>query len=205
MASCCWAWVSCVWSWSTFWASWLHAAVDAPDPAQSWFCLAWSELRAGLVGVDVRLVGRRSSGCRRRTASDSACSSADRVCWSCVTACWSWSTSWALAPDGAAMVYEPSKPMEPPSCTELVRVVRTTAAVATGPSPLVDEAPSLLPLVDAMATPAATAPPTRAPAMAAMATTRLAGHVSHWRSPLRDSLPARRCRRACPRTRPGQD
>src|SRR5580698_5956002 len=73
------------------------------------------------------------------------------------------------------MVYEPSKPMEPPSCTELVRVVRTTGAVVTELSPPDDEAVLLLPPpVDAMATPAATAPPTRAPAMAAMTTTRLA-------------------------------
>ncbi len=63
--------------------------------------------------------------------------------------------------------------MEPPSCTELLRLVRTTAAVVTEVLAPAVEAGLLLPLMDDQATPAATAPPTRAPAMAAMATTRL--------------------------------
>src|ERR1700678_1403414 len=64
--------------------------------------------------------------------------------------------------------------MEPPTCTVLVRLVRTTAAVATWPlSP--DGEVMLLSLPPAAAaTPPATTPPTRAPAMAAMATTCLA-------------------------------
>src|ERR1700722_7688606 len=62
--------------------------------------------------------------------------------------------------------------MEPPTCTVLVRLVRTTAVVETEVVRPDDEAVVLLPLVDAMATRPATAPPTRAPAMAAMATTR---------------------------------
>ena len=62
--------------------------------------------------------------------------------------------------------------MEPPTCTVLVRLVRTTAPVAIELVRPDDEATVWLPLVDATATPPATAPPTRAPAMAAMATTR---------------------------------
>ena len=58
----------------------------------------------------------------------------------------------------------------------MARSVRTTAAVATEPLlPPDDEAvASWLPLADAAATPPATAPPTRTPARAATATTRLA-------------------------------
>src|SRR5487761_1521800 len=64
--------------------------------------------------------------------------------------------------------------MEPPTCTVLVRLVRTTAAVATWPlSPDEEAMLSLLPLA-AAATPPATTPPTTAPAMAAMTTTCLA-------------------------------
>src|ERR1700689_3174166 len=64
--------------------------------------------------------------------------------------------------------------MEPPTCTVLVRVVRTTCAVARALSSPDDEAVLLsLPLA-AAATPPATTPPTRAPAMAAMTTTCLA-------------------------------
>src|SRR3984957_1927344 len=63
--------------------------------------------------------------------------------------------------------------MEPPTCTVLVRLVRTAAAVATWPlSPDEEAVLSLLPLA-AAATPPATTPPTRAPAMAAMTTTCL--------------------------------
>src|SRR5579863_3077008 len=62
--------------------------------------------------------------------------------------------------------------MEPPTCTVLVRLVRTTAAVATWPLPPDEEAVLLsLPPLAAAATPPATTPPTRAPATAAMATT----------------------------------
>src|SRR3984957_12934777 len=60
--------------------------------------------------------------------------------------------------------------MEPPTCTVLVRLVRTAAAVATWPlSP--DGEVMLLSLPPAAT---ATPPPTRAPAMAAMTTTCLA-------------------------------
>src|SRR5579862_9763755 len=63
--------------------------------------------------------------------------------------------------------------MEPPTCTVLVRSVRTTATVATWPlSPDEEAVLSLLPLA-AAATPPATTPPTRAPATAAMTTTCL--------------------------------
>src|SRR5580704_5646211 len=63
--------------------------------------------------------------------------------------------------------------MEPPTCTVLVRVVRTTGAVATRlPSP--DEALLLLLPLAATATPPPTNPPTTAPARAAMTTTCLA-------------------------------
>src|ERR1700683_5373916 len=63
--------------------------------------------------------------------------------------------------------------MEPPSCTDVARVVRTTAAVVVELLSLDDEAGlSLLPLVDVRATTPATAPPTRAPEMAAMAAIR---------------------------------
>src|SRR5580693_942035 len=61
--------------------------------------------------------------------------------------------------------------MDPPTCTGLVKVVRTTDAVATWLLLPDEEAVlSLLPLT-AMATPPATSPPTRAPATAAMTTT----------------------------------
>src|SRR5260370_28766302 len=63
--------------------------------------------------------------------------------------------------------------MEPPPCTVLVRLVRATAAVATGLlSPGEEAVLSLLPLAAAANTPATT-PPTRAPATAAMPTTCL--------------------------------
>src|SRR5580693_4768640 len=63
--------------------------------------------------------------------------------------------------------------MEPPTCTVLVRLVRTTAAVATWLLYPDGEAVLLsLPLA-AAATPPATTPPTRAPATAAMPTTCL--------------------------------
>src|ERR1700722_17931795 len=63
--------------------------------------------------------------------------------------------------------------MEPPTCTVLVRLVRTTAAVATWLlSPDEEAVPSLLPPA-AAAPPPATTPPTRAPAIAAMPTTCL--------------------------------
>src|SRR5579859_1829258 len=61
--------------------------------------------------------------------------------------------------------------MEPPTCTVLVRLVRTTAAVATWLLPPGDEAVSATPRPAVTATPPATAPPTTAPAMAATATT----------------------------------
>src|SRR5580700_1290362 len=61
--------------------------------------------------------------------------------------------------------------MEPPTCTVLLRVVRTTAAVATWLLSAGDEAVPLLLLLAATATPPATTPPTRAPAMAAVTTT----------------------------------
>ena len=47
-----------VWSWLTFWASWLHAELDAPVPAQSWDLVGLVRAEGGLVGVDVGL-GRR--------------------------------------------------------------------------------------------------------------------------------------------------
>ncbi len=64
-------------------------------------------------------------------------------------------------------------PMDPPTWTVDCKVVRTTAAVAPE-APLLPKTGCslLLPLADAAATPPATAPPTRAPAMAAMSTTR---------------------------------
>src|SRR5579862_9765951 len=62
--------------------------------------------------------------------------------------------------------------MVPPTCTVLVMSVRTTAAGLSGPD---DEAALVaLPLVDTLATPTATTPPTTAPAMAARATILLA-------------------------------
>src|SRR5580692_11762197 len=61
--------------------------------------------------------------------------------------------------------------MEPPTCTVLVRLVRTTAAVATWPPSPGDEAVLLSPRPAATATAPATTPPTTAPAMAATATT----------------------------------
>src|SRR5271155_827304 len=65
--------------------------------------------------------------------------------------------------------------MEPPTCTVLVRFVRTTRAVLTEPLPPDEEAGrSGLPPADTTATAPATAPPTRAPARAAMTTTCLA-------------------------------
>src|SRR5579862_1428967 len=64
--------------------------------------------------------------------------------------------------------------MEPPSCTVVLSVVRTTTAVVTELSPPEDVAVLLLPLVDATATAPATVPPTNVPVMAAMATTRRA-------------------------------
>src|ERR1700722_2275376 len=64
--------------------------------------------------------------------------------------------------------------MEPPTCTVLVRLVRTTAVLATELLPPDDVATLLLLPVDALATPPPPAPPTRAPAMAAMAATRRA-------------------------------
>src|SRR5580692_9907425 len=66
--------------------------------------------------------------------------------------------------------------MEPPTCSVVVRVVRTTGAVATGLLPPGDEA--VLPLLSltAAATPPATIAPTRAPAMAALPMTCLAAN-----------------------------
>src|SRR5579863_10147222 len=61
--------------------------------------------------------------------------------------------------------------MEPPTCTVLVRLVRTTAAVATWPPSPGDEAVLLSPRPAATATAPTTTPPTTAPAMAATATT----------------------------------
>src|ERR1700728_1312478 len=69
------------------------------------------------------------------------------------------------------MVYEPSYPMEPPTCTVLLRVVRTADAVATWLLPPDDEAVLLSLPLTATATPPATTPPTRAPAAAATTTT----------------------------------
>ena len=93
------------------WVAWSALKVDCAAPTPLWAAaIAW------LSAVE---------------ASASACSSAERFSWSLATACWSWAICWALVPDGAAMVYEPSKPMEPPSCTDVARVVRTTAAVLT--------------------------------------------------------------------------
>src|SRR5271163_4991815 len=64
--------------------------------------------------------------------------------------------------------------MEPPTCTVLVRVVRTTGVVATWLLPPDDEALLLLLPLAATATPPPTNPPTTAPARAAMTTTCLA-------------------------------
>src|SRR5580693_9650206 len=64
--------------------------------------------------------------------------------------------------------------MEPPTCTVLVRVVRTTGAVATWLLSPGDEALLLLLPLAATATPPPTNPPTTAPARAAMTTTCLA-------------------------------
>src|SRR5579862_4397657 len=65
--------------------------------------------------------------------------------------------------------------MVPPTCTVLVMSVRTTAAVLSGlPAPDDEAALVALPLVDTLATPTATTPPTTAPAMAARATILLA-------------------------------
>src|SRR5579859_1239055 len=61
--------------------------------------------------------------------------------------------------------------MEPPTCTVLARLVRTTAAVATWLLPPDDGAVLLSLPPAATATPPATTPPTTAPAMAATATT----------------------------------
>src|ERR1700685_1782121 len=61
--------------------------------------------------------------------------------------------------------------MEPPTCTVVVRSVRTTGAVATALPPPNDEAGLLCLLLDATAAPAAAAPATRA--TAAMTTARL--------------------------------
>src|SRR5580692_8573690 len=61
--------------------------------------------------------------------------------------------------------------MEPPTCTVLLRVVRTAAAVATWLLPPDDEAVLLSLPLTATATPPATTPPTRAPAAAATTTT----------------------------------
>src|SRR5271170_5428032 len=80
--------------------------------------------------------------------------------------------------------------MEPPTCTVLVRLVRTTAVVETELARPDGEAVVLSPPVDAMATPPATAPPTRAPAMAAMATTRRAENSAMGCRDLRGASPA---------------
>src|SRR5271155_4387458 len=64
--------------------------------------------------------------------------------------------------------------MDPPTCTDVARSVRTTAAVVVEALPPGEE-PELPPLTlgDTAATPPATAPPTRALATTAMTTIRL--------------------------------
>src|SRR5215469_9810631 len=96
-------------------------------------------------------------------------SSLARACWAWVSCCWAWATCVADAPDGMMTVYDPAKPIDPPTCTVVARLVCTTAAVAAEPLlPPDDEAVgSWLPLADAAATPPATAPPIRAPAIPA--------------------------------------
>ncbi len=86
--------------------------------------------------------------------------------------------------------------MEPPTCTVVVRLVRTTLAVATGLLPPDEELMLLLllSLLEASATPLATAAPTRTPARAATATTRLAENSAtddHTRLGTRPSIAAR--------------
>src|ERR1700685_1793350 len=66
--------------------------------------------------------------------------------------------------------------MEPPTCSVVVRVVRTTGAVATALLPPCDEAVPRLLSLTAAATPPATIAPTRAPAMAAVPMTCLAAN-----------------------------
>src|SRR5580704_13902682 len=80
--------------------------------------------------------------------------------------------------------------MEPPTCTVLVRVVRTTAAVATWLLSPDDEAVLVLLSAAATATPPATNPPTRAPARAAMTTTCLAENSAIGTRPGASARPA---------------
>src|SRR5580692_11506597 len=67
------------------------------------------------------------------------------------------------------MVYEPPKPMEPPTCTVVLRSVRTTGVVATWL--LLPDCSVVLLWPAAAATAPATTAPARAPAATVMAAT----------------------------------